>query len=466
MDVLNDSNGSIDIPRIVIAGTGSGVGKTTIVLALTQAFQKRGMNVATFKCGPDYLDPTYHARATGKTCHNLDGWLMGKESVLNTFHQACHNADIAIIEGVMGLFDGHSPNSETGSTAEIAKWLGAPVLSVVDASGMARTVAALLQGLKAFDPELKLAGAFTNFIGSKSHIQLLKDASNDIPVFGGFSKHPEHAFPERHLGLYSASEENLSEERFHFWGNLAEEWLEIDSVLKIAKSAPKIDVPISSTNTVTTRCRIGIALDSAFHFYYEENLMRLKEAGAELIFFSPISDSKIPEADGLYFGGGYPELFAESLSENVSMLNDIRELAYNNKPIYAECGGLMYLSQEIERVDGESFPMLGLIPGKVKMGEKLKALGYVEVVTETRTIFGEAGLRFRGHQFRYSDFEPKESSEKELKFAYKLRRRRGNEVVEEGYQNRSILASYVHAHWASNPTLPRGFVQSCREARR
>ncbi|PJZ57370.1 cobyrinate a,c-diamide synthase [Leptospira barantonii] len=466
MNVLNDSDVSIDIPRIVVAGTGSGVGKTTIVLAITQALQKRGLAVATFKCGPDYLDPTYHARATGKTCHNLDGWLMGKESVLNTFHQACHNADIAIIEGVMGLFDGHSPNSEAGSTAEIAKWLNAPVIAVVDAGGMARTVSAILKGLNAFDPELRIAGAFTNFIGSKSHIQLLKDASNEVPILGGFSKHPEQSFPERHLGLYSASEENLSEDRFHFWGNLGEEWLEIDSVLKIADSAPKINVPAPSRKSDATRCRIGVALDNAFHFYYEENLMRLKEAGAELIFFSPIADSKIPDVDGLYFGGGYPELFAESLCSNSPMLSDIRKFAYNNKPIYAECGGLMYLSDEIERVNGEIFSMLGLIPGKVKMGEKLKALGYVEVVTETKTIFGEAGLRFRGHQFRYSDFEPKTSASQGFEFAYKLRRRRGNEVTEEGYQTRSILASYVHVHWASNPTLPQGFVQSCSEARR
>lgn len=460
----------IDIPRIVIAGTGSGVGKTTIVLALTQTLQKRGMKIATFKCGPDYLDPTYHARATGKTCHNLDGWLMGKESVLNTFYQACHNvdADIAIIEGAMGLFDGHSPNSEVGSTAEIAKWLNAPVLAVVDAGGMARTVAAILEGLQVFDSQLNLAGAFTNFIGSKSHIQLLKEASDKVPILGGFSKHPDRAFPERHLGLYSASEQNLSDDRFNFWGNLGEEWLEIDSILRIAASAPKINVSIPRIKTSSVRCRIGVALDAAFHFYYEENLMRLKEAGAELIFFSPISDPKLPEVDGLYFGGGYPELYAESLSLNSSMLNDIREFAYNNKPIYAECGGLMFLSQEIQRVNGERFPMLGLIRGKVRMGEKLKALGYVEVVTETKTIFGEAGLRFRGHQFRYSDFEINQSESKtqELGLVYKLRKRRGNEVSEEGYQSRSILASYVHAHWASNPTMPQNFVQSCAEARR
>ncbi|EMY78471.1 cobyrinic acid a,c-diamide synthase [Leptospira weilii serovar Ranarum str. ICFT] len=456
---MNDSNFEIKIPRIVISGTGSGVGKTTVVLALTQALQKRGLKVATFKCGPDYLDPTYHSRTSGKTCHNLDGWLMGKESVLNVFHQACHNVDITIIEGMMGLFDGHSPDSDVGSTAEIAKWLASPVLVVVDASGMARTVSAILKGLKTFDLDLNLAGAFTNFIGSKSHIQLLKNASPDIPILGGFLKHPEQSFPERHLGLYSASKDNLPEQRFVFWGEKGEECLEIDSVLKIAGSAPKISGPISKIKTVSSRCKIGIALDSAFHFYYEENLMRLYKAGAELVFFSPISDSRLPTVDGLYFGGGYPELFANALSKNEFLLNDIREFAYTNRPIYAECGGLMYLSNKIRLVGGESRPMVGLIPGTVTMREKLKSLGYVEVVTKKETIFGEEGLRFRGHQFRYSDLELDRSHPIEL--VYKLRKRKENEVNEEGYFHNSVLASYIHAHWASNPSLPEGFVRSC-----
>ncbi|MGQ2801492.1 cobyrinate a,c-diamide synthase [Leptospira santarosai] len=456
---MQASYAEIKIPRIVIAGTGSGVGKTTIVLALTRAFQKRGLKVSTFKCGPDYLDPTYHSRTTGKTCHNLDGWLMGKQAVLNVFHKACHNADIAIIEGVMGLFDGHSPNSEAGSTAEIAKWIASPVLVVVDASGMARTVAAILKGLKTFDPDLDLAGAFTNFIGSKSHTQLLRETSPEIPILGGFSKHPQQAFPERHLGLYSASKENVSEEKLIFWGEQGGDQLEIDSVLKIAGSAPKIQAPISKIKSVSNRCRIGIAMDAAFHFYYEDNLTRLREAGAELVPFSPISDSRLPRVDGLYIGGGYPELFSPALSKNESLLNDILEFSYNKKPIYAECGGLIYLSKKIRLVSGESYPMAGLIPGTAVMSEKLKALGYVEVVTKQKTILGEAGLRFRGHQFRYSDFELDEPHPIEL--VYGLRKRKGNEVSEEGYFHDCVLASYVHAHWASNPNLPEGFIRSC-----
>ncbi|EMI68907.1 cobyrinate a,c-diamide synthase [Leptospira noguchii] len=450
---------NIKIPRIVIGGTGSGVGKTTIVLALTQIFRKRGLKVATFKCGPDYLDPTYHSRASQKICHNLDGWLMGKESVLNTFYQACHNADIAIIEGMMGLFDGHSPNSEIGSTAEIAKWLASPVLVVLDTSGMARTVSAILKGLKTFDPDLNLAGAFVNFTGSQSHIQLLKDVSTEIPILGGFCKHLEQTFPERHLGLYSASKENLSEEKFNFWGEEGEKSLEIDSILKIASSASEISIRVLNINTISKRCKIGIAMDSAFHFYYEENLIRLRQAGAELIFFSPLFDSILPDLDGLYFGGGYPELFASTLSKNESLLNYIRYLSYKNIPIYAECGGLMYLSKGIKLVEGEFFPMLGLISAVSTMEKKLKALGYVEVTTKKETIFGDVGLRFRGHQFRYSYLELDKSDS--VEFAYNFRKRKGDQVSEEGYSKNSVLASYIHAHWASNPSLAEGFVRSC-----
>ncbi|WP_061230229.1 cobyrinate a,c-diamide synthase [Leptospira interrogans] len=450
---------NIKIPRIVIGGTGSGVGKTTIALALTQILRKKGLKVVTFKCGPDYLDPTYHSRASQKICHNLDGWLMGKESVLNTFYQTCHNVDIAIIEGMMGLFDGHSPNSEIGSTAEIAKWLASPVLVVLDTRGMARTVSAILKGLKIFDPDLNLAGAFANFTGSPSHIQLLKDASTEVPILGGLCKHSEQTFPERHLGLYSASEENVSEEKFNFWGEEGEKSLEVNSILEIANSAPEISIPVSNINTTLKRCKIGIAMDSAFHFYYEENLMRLRQAGAELVFFSPLSDSRLTDVDGLYFGGGYPEVFAPTLSKNKSLLNYIRDLSYKNIPIYAECGGLMYLSKGIKLVEGEFFPMLGLISATSIMEKKLKALGYVEVTTKKETIFGEVGLRFRGHQFRYSDLELDESNPIEL--VYNLRKRKSDQVSEEGYSKNSILASYIHAHWASNPNLAEGFVQSC-----
>ena len=280
------------IPRIVLAGTASGVGKTTTVVALIAALRARKLRVAVFKCGPDYLDPTYHSRAAGVTCHNLDGWMMGRDSVIATFSRATQDADIAIIEGVMGLFDGASPVGEEGSTAEIAKWLGAPVILVVDASGMARTIGAIAKGFKDFDPDLRMAGLICNRIGSRGHLDILRKA---VPnqIVGGFPKKPELSFPERHLGLRTANKEILSDSAISEWGSLAAEWLEIDSIVELARSARPMETSESFAPPEKSRerCRIGIAFDDAFHFYYEDNLARLQSAGATLVRFSPSMDA-------------------------------------------------------------------------------------------------------------------------------------------------------------------------------
>lgn len=463
------------IPRIVIAGTGSGVGKTTLVVGLIQAFQERGLKVCSFKCGPDYLDPTYHTRVSGKTCHNLDSWMMGKEAVLGTFLNASQGYDLAVIEGVMGLFDGLSPTADTGSTAEIAKWLQAPVLAVIDAKGMARTIAAIAKGLAQFDEELALKGIIANFVGSEGHLALLKTALDPIPLVGGLPKMIDQAFPSRHLGLHAASTQSLSDERLSFWGKLCQQWLNLDLIYQLAKESPELEEPSYEVQNSTDKqehehehehrqCRIGVALDEAFHFYYEDNLRRLKRLGAELVFFSPLKDSALPQVDGLYLGGGYPELYAQILSENRPLIQEIKNFGEQGLPIYAECGGLMYLTEEIITVEGEIFPMVGLIPGRAKMNSKLRALGYVEVTTERPTLLGSEGLRFRGHQFRYSDLEWKGSEELQLEKSYRLRARRSKEATLEGYSYKNILASYVHAHWASNPMAAEGFVEACRRS--
>ncbi|TGL58425.1 cobyrinate a,c-diamide synthase [Leptospira sarikeiensis] len=451
----------INIPRILISGTGSGAGKTTLTIGITRALQARGLKVSTFKCGPDYLDPTYHSYVTGKTCQNLDGWLMGKEAVISSFLSASKDTDIAIIEGVMGLFDGHSANSEAGSSAEIAKWLGVPTFVTIDASGMAGTFAAIASGMKNYDLDVPIRGFFANYIGSKNHLSILESASTPLKVLGGFPKSYDQSFPERHLGLHSANSEILSAEKLLFWQNLCEEWLDLDEILKIASSAPPLSVTSKKeTPGKQNNCKIGIAYDEAFHFYYEDNLNRLKQEGAELIFFSPIRDKDLPEVDGIYFGGGYPELFADQLSKNSVLIEKIKNFASAEKPIYAECGGLMYLSSEIQNVKGEIFDMLGLIPGKTVMSSKLKSLGYVEVHTEKRTILGEAGIRFRGHQFRYSDLLIE--NEEDSLYSYHIRKRKSEQTTKEGYTVSNVLASYVHAHWASNPNIPKNFLDSCR----
>jgi cobyrinic acid a,c-diamide synthase len=464
---------------LVIGGVASGVGKTTTTIALSRAFIARGLRVALFKCGPDYLDPTYHARATGCPSQNLDGWMMGRDAVLATFERGAAGADVAIVEGAMGLFDGASPDSDEGSTAEIAKWLDAPVLAVVDASAMARTVAAVALGLATFDPALRVAGLICNRIGSRGHLELLRSAVGTPPIVGGFPDEPELRFPERHLGLRTADERSVPETVLDRWGRAAAEWFAVDRVLEIGRSAgelprPAGELPCSAGElpgpagelprpaggtpvaTASRRCTIAVAHDEAFHFYYEDNLRRLEEFGATLTRFSPVRDRAIPDADGVYIGGGYPEAHAEALAANGSMHDSIRAFAARGGPVYAECGGLMFLVRALRTLDGRAHRMVGLLEGEATMCDRLRAIGYVEVVTQRPTILGPTGLRFRGHQFRYSEMTAAAEPS-----AYGVHVRYGGAVLQEGWASRNVLASYVHAHWASNPVVARGFVESC-----
>jgi cobyrinic acid a,c-diamide synthase len=450
---------------LVIGGVSSGAGKTTLAVALTRALRGRGLRVAVFKCGPDYLDPTYLRRAAGSPCHNLDGWMMGRDAVLDTFSRASAGADFAVIEGVMGLFDGASPTGEAGSTAEIAKWLRAPVALVADAGGMARSVAALTQGFAAFDPDLRVAGLICNRVGSRGHLDLLRQAMRQVPVLGGLPRADGLEFPERHLGLRTA-DEAIPEEHFEGLARLAEQWLDLDAIVALARSAPELPATSAAAPQPAppvsrpVRCRIGVAMDEAFHFYYEDNLARLRSLGAELVPFSPIRDA-LPAVDGLYLGGGYPELFARELSANAPLLEQLRAFAASGRPVYAECGGLMLLGRALHTVSGERFTMAGVLPLETQVRDRLQALGYVEVETQAPSILGAAGLRFRGHQFRYSEATVPEGG---IGHVYSLRVRRGGETRPEGYGSGSVLASYVHAHWASNPRVAEGFVSACAAA--
>jgi cobyrinic acid a,c-diamide synthase len=451
---------SITMPRLVIAGTASGIGKTSVMAGLTRALRARGLKIAVFKCGPDYLDPTYHLRAAGSTCHNLDGWMMGRDAVVSTFARACDGADIALVEGVMGLFDGAAPTTEEGSTAEIAKWLDAPVMLVVDVSGMARTVAAIARGVGAFDPELRLAGVFCNRAGSRSHLDILRRALSDLPVLGGLPSEPALTFPERHLGLRTADEHAVPDSMLAALGEAIVQWCDLEAILRAANSAPSLvcEASVGAEALSIPRCRIGVAFDEAFHFYYEYNLHLLKSLGAELVYFSPISDAGLPDVNGLYIGGGYPELHAAALSANRSMRGQISAFAADGGTIYAECGGLMYLCDAIKTLDGQRYPMAGVIPAHAVMHERLQALGYVEVETQAASAIGPAGLRFRGHQFRYSELQPLRD---QPGCAYLVVRRRDGQVLTEGYTVENTLASYVHAHWASNPTIAERLVDGC-----
>jgi cobyrinic acid a,c-diamide synthase len=451
------------MPRIVIAATGSGTGKTTVTIGLIRALRARGFKVAPFKCGPDYLDPTYHARAAGQASHNLDTWMMGRAGVIETFVRGSHGADIAVIEGMMGLFDSADPTADEGSTAELAKWLDAPVLIVTDASGVARTINAISLGFARFDPHVRTAGLICNKIGGRGHLELLRAAKPELPIIGGLP--PEGApFPERHLGLLSANEKYIPEPLFARWGELVAQWMDLDHVIGIAQSAPELTFDSKCRLEPQVRpCRIGIAYDEAFHFYYEYNLAELERSGADLVRFSPSRDQRFPDVDGLYFGGGYPETAASELSSNTAMREAVQSFAAAGRPIYAECGGLMYLSEGIKTIDGKIYPMVGAIPGVAVMRETLQAIGYVEIESVASSFLGNPRMRWRGHQFRYSHLEPAPSGD--IQCSYQVRPRWGGETFSEGYCRRNVLASYVHAHWASNPAIAANFVEACARTR-
>ncbi len=452
----------ISVPRIVVAGTSSGVGKTTVTVALARALCARGLRVALFKCGPDYLDPTYHARATGRPSQTLDGWMMGKDAVLSTFSHASTGADVAVVEGMMGLYDGAEPAGDRGSTAEIARWLDAPVLLVADASGMSGSIAAVAHGFASFDARVRVSGLVANRIGGRAHLELLQRAQARPPVLGGLPLDAEHAFPERHLGLVAADASVLPEARLDHWGERAAGWLGIDAALAIARSAPAIDAPGEPPRaTRPPLCRIGIARDAAFHFYYADNLRRLEACGAEIVPFSRVADARLPDVDGLYFGGGYPEALARELAANTAMREAVLAFARSDRPVYAECGGLMYLSDAIVTLDGAHHPMAGVVPTQARMREGIQAIGYVDVELRRGCPLGAAGTRFRGHQFRCSELVPPPDTTS-VERLYAMRRPGHAETLAlEGYGVRSVVATYVHAHWASCPSIPESFVAAC-----
>ena len=440
--------------RLLIGGVSSGVGKTTFTVGLCRALIRRGLSVQVFKCGPDYLDPTYHQKASGKVVHNLDSWLMGPSAVLSTFTRNAAGADISLIEGVMGLFDGASPTDLSGSSAEVAGLVAAPIVLLCDASGMARTLSAVAKGFCSFEPGVAPSAVIANRIGSKGHLSLLQEAQlREAPVLGGLLKRADIGFSERHLGLVAAQEGD-HEASFEAWADEVEAHCDVEALLALARTAPGLTFWTTELPVAASSCRIGIARDAAFHFYYDENLRLLEAAGARLVEFSPISDRALPDVDGVYIGGGYPELHADALARNTCMRESLQAHARAGKPIYGECGGLMYMSEAIVDLQGRSFPMLGLIAGKAVMQTKLQALGYVEVQTRTASPLGAAGVHYRGHQFRYSVLEGATGTQLDLTV------KRTGKSQAEGYGTNNILASYVHAHWASNPAIAHAFVAS------
>lgn len=456
-------------PRLVVAGTQSGTGKTSLVLGLAHALKRRGARVQTFKAGPDFLDPTYLALASGHPCYNLDGWMMGVEYVCHLFARASSGADIAIIEGAMGLFDGADWGNSEGSTAELARWLDAPVLLVVDVHGMARSIAAIVEGFCGFEQGVRLAGVVANQCGSDRHRQWLAEAllsANLPPLVGAIPRGTLPVLPSRHLGLVTASVETLPASTMDVLADAFEKYVDMEAILRLAGLAGSLTAPPASETQHPKRARLGVARDSAFHFYYTDNLESLQRAGCELAFFSPVSDSKLPEGlDALYIGGGYPESHAEELAANRGMLAAVRAFIGSERPVYAECGGLLYLTRYLETVDGKRWNLAGVLPLEARMLKRRKVLGYAEVVLTANSIWGQRGESLRGHEFHYSELLPHDSVLDGWERPYGLRYRRNSEAVPEGYQRGVVLASYIHAHFASRPAAVAHIIDVCRRQR-
>ena len=449
----------------VIAGTSSGSGKTTLTLAFLAALAARGYQLAPYKVGPDFIDPGHHTRITGVTSRNLDGWMLTKEYNQALFQRCSRTADITIVEGVMGLYDGYDGRSEAGSTAQMAKWLDLPVLLVVDARSMARSAAAIVQGFERFDPEVRFAGVVFNRIGSSRHLTYLQEALENhvaMPCLGGIPRDAAIGIPERHLGLHTADDHPLDKDAIARLAALIEKHVAIDRLLTLLTPSPVVQSRGKETSTEGTGpVRIGVARDPAFCFYYPDNIEHLQKQGAEIVFFSPMRDHDLPDnLDGLYFGGGYPELYPEILSGNKSLRETVRKNSLAAMPIYAECGGFMYLCDRLTDIEGQSYPMAGCFPFGTMMLTRRKALGYREIRLADSSPLGPAGLIGRGHEFHYSELS---DAEVPVSTVYETVPRNGDQLSAEGYRIHNTLGSYIHLHFGSNPDMAKHFVDSCRK---
>jgi cobyrinic acid a,c-diamide synthase len=446
-------------PRLVIAGTSSGVGKTTATLAILAALRERGRVVQSFKAGPDFIDPGHHRAATGRASRNLDGWILGPDLNRSIVARASAEADFSIIEGMMGLFDSSSPVSDIGSTAEVAKQLEAPVILVIDGSAIARSAAAMVAGYARFDPELRVAGALFNRVSSDSHYKLLKTAveqETDVVVPIGYLRpDPAVTISDRHLGLLMAGEHRDSS-HYRRLAKAALDTVDLGRLETLANSCSPL--PTSSNPSMLYRpktVRIGVAQDAAFCFYYPENLEVLEAEGGELVRFSPLCDQVLPDDLGmLYLGGGYPELHGAALAANSSMKLAIRQFAARGGTIYAECGGMMYLTQGIRDFEGNLHEMVGLFPAEATMQSQRMTLGYRAIELTQLCILGQAGLRARGHEFHYSAVLPKGP----LTYACALTDAQGESKGLDGMVEGNVLGLYTHLHFASQPQIATSLI--------
>ncbi|HCE42286.1 MAG TPA: cobyrinate a,c-diamide synthase [Lentisphaeria bacterium] len=445
-----------------IAGTNSGVGKTTITLGLLRALKRRGLKVAPFKCGPDYIDTAFHRAACGSPSRNLDTW-MAPKGLAYSFEKASANSDCAVIEGVMGMFDGAKAGKIEGSTADIAIRLNVPVILAVNARGMAGSIAPIVKGYTEFNRKIKIIGVIANNVSSERHASILKESlksSKLPPLLGWIPRDETLKLPERHLGLVPAFENRKTQKWFDRLADICEKHLDIEKILKVSgvrcqvsgaearnsKFSPKHPAIQSSSHPI----RIAIAYDDAFNFYYEDNFDALRNAGLEIIYFSPLKDKTLPRGiSALYIGGGFPEVFAKRLSANKSMLKSVADFAESGGRILAECGGFMYLSRNI--ICGrKKYNMTGVIPYSIKMESKLHSLGYREIKLASDSFLGRRGTILRGHEFHWSSAK---AMSKNIEPAFMARGTRDRKWSPAGIKTGNVVASYMHIHFLSNPEI-------------
>jgi cobyrinic acid a,c-diamide synthase len=443
------------IPCIVIAAPSSGAGKTTVALALMAALRQRGLVVQPFKVGPDFIDPGHHTAVCARPSRNLDNWMLNDDAVRATIARAVDGADIAVIEGVMGLFDGRDACDHRGSTAAIARLFGAPVILVVDASAMAASVAALVKGFADFDPTLRIAGVICNQVAGPRHYAYLEPAirrHTSVEPLGWLPRDPAWSIPERHLGLTTVDDLTATSQRWQALGMAFTEHVNVDRMLELARSSqgkiPGTEESSPRPTAALARVRIAVSRDAAFCFYYADNLELLAEAGGDIAFFSPLVDTTLPHGTQLlYLGGGYPELHGRQLSENRPMLDSIRRFHAANGIIYAECGGLMYCCRELIDQKNVTHATLDLLPARTIMQERRAALGYVTWRATADGLFGPKGTEVRGHEFHYSRLEPLGPLTPAAELC------RPGEAKPDGYVNRGLLAGYAHLHFGSQPKV-------------
>jgi cobyrinic acid a,c-diamide synthase len=442
-------------PKFIVSGTSSGSGKTTVTLGLMAAFKERGYAVQPFKCGPDFIDPGLHHLITGRISRNLDLWMSGEKFTRETLEKNCQNGDVAIIEGVMGMFDGG-----ISSSGSLAERLNIPAILVLDVRSMAESGAAIVKGFESLRPEAAPIGVILNRIASTRHLELVSNAIEkncQAEILGYLPRTLEFEIPSRHLGLLTSDEAPLSPQAIQLLAETVEKHIDLARIIELFNVAHRpAAIQTSPATPKKGLCRIGVARDKAFCFYYEDNFDIFRAAGCELIFFSPLTDTELPaDLDALYLGGGYPELYAEELSNNSLMINTIREWIENSRPVYAECGGFMYLTEGIIDQGRVLHRMVGAFPVKAHMQKTRASLGYREIQTRSTCCFGPPGTVLRGHEFHYSSID---QMPKHIDRIYTV-----NNGTREGYTYKKALGGYMHLHFGFAPQVANEFINYCRE---